>query len=74
MYLSLKQSSTSGGMHEQSKSCWEIPPIFWGFMSNELKHTGQTLYPNPKDLFFFQMAWLKQHMSVFIYKVNQDIT
>ncbi len=29
----------------------EIPPIFWRFLSNELKHTGQTLYPNPQVLF-----------------------
>jgi hypothetical protein len=52
MYPSLKQSSTSGGMHEQSEGCWEIPPIFWLFLSNEFKHTEQTSYPNPQVLFF----------------------
>jgi hypothetical protein len=39
-------------MHEQSKGCLEIPPIFWHFMSKELKHTGQVSYPNPQVLFF----------------------
>jgi hypothetical protein len=52
MYPSLKQSSTSSGMHKQSKGCREIPPIFWHFLSSELKHTGQTLYLNPQVLFF----------------------
>jgi hypothetical protein len=58
MYPSFKQSSTSGGIHEQSKGCWEISPMFWHFVPNELKHTGQTSYPNPQVKFFsfFQMA------------------
>jgi hypothetical protein len=51
MYLSLKQSSTSSGMDEQSKGCWEIPPIFWLFLSKKLKHLNpQVLFLHPNGM------------------------
>jgi hypothetical protein len=59
MYPALKQSSTSSGMHEQSKGCQDIPSMFWDFVSNDLKHTGQTSYPNPQVLFFLPNSMAK---------------
>jgi hypothetical protein len=49
MNPSLKQSSTSSGMHEQSEGCQEIPPIFWLFLPNKLKHT--VVIPEPTSSF-----------------------
>jgi hypothetical protein len=60
-------------MHEQSGGCQETPPIFWHFVSSELKHSGQISYPNPQVLLFLPNGMAKQHIYVFIYNVNQNI-
>jgi hypothetical protein len=74
MNPSLKQSSTSSGMHKQSKGYLEIPPIFWRFVSKQLKHTGKISYPNPQSILFLPHGMAKTaYISLFIYKVNQEI-